>query len=94
VPQSVEVAGREVSRAVFEGRRARLPELLVPAAAVLPDAKKARDRFLGAPEDMFFTVSLRGEVKTRGRGLLTVRVGFESAGTVGSLMHGRCISID
>ena len=52
------------------------------------------ERFAGAPDDMFFTVVVRGCAKDAGRGLLTVRIGFTGAGTEGSLMRGRSISID
>ncbi len=93
-PRAVEVAGLSVDEGDFSGkRRVSLPDYQIEAGAVLPDVKKARERFAAAPADMFHTVVIRGNVAAKGSGLLTVRVGFEGAGTTGSLMRGRSISV-
>jgi hypothetical protein len=93
-PEGAEVAGQRVGEARFDGgKRVSLPEYEVEAGAVLPDAKKVRERFASAPADMFHTVVIRGKVAAAGAGLLTVRVGFEGAGNTGSLMRGRSISV-
>jgi hypothetical protein len=93
-PGAVEIAGRHVDEAEFAGeRRVSLPDYEIEPGAVLPDAKKVRERFAAAPSDMFHTVVIRGEVVQAGSGLLTVRVGFEGEGNSGSLMRGRSVAV-
>lgn len=94
-PESVEVAGHEVMTAAFAGARPRatIAEYAVLPGGVLPDAKKVAERFANAPDDMFFTVVVRGRGLKAGQGLLTVRVGFVQRGSEGSLMRGRSISV-
>jgi len=95
-PENVEIAGREVSTAELAGPRPRaeLPDFEVVAGAVLPDVRKVAEKFFAAPDDMFLTVVVRGRAAGPGKGLLTVRIGYIGAGTQGSLMRGRSISID
>ena len=67
--------------------RCELPEAPIRAGVVLPNAKRAEERFAAAPEDVFFRLRVRGEARAKGRGLLTVRIGFLGEGTRGSLMR-------
>ena len=67
---------------------------LVVASAVLPDVRKIHERFEFAPDDMFMVLTVRGKTTGKGKGLLTIRIGFKDAGTEGSLMRGRSISVD
>ncbi len=76
--------------------RAVMPEFLVPAGIEPPKDKKIKplERFAENPEDTFLTVRLRGRALELGNNaLLYVRVGFDRAGTEGSLMRGRPLTV-